>query len=846
MSDASNFQLLTDPVGPYACPACGVNLDVAGHAAFSPFTCPSCHAEILVPARLGSFLLLELLGTGGMGAAYRARDESLNRDVAIKVMHKRLGDDPAFLQTFRHEAQAAARLNHPNVVQIHSFGEAKGQPYIVMELVSGGSLDRLISAGEPLDEALVMRIGAEIAAALQHGYRSQLVHGDVKPENILLDEKGAAKLVDFGIAQLAGGNSEEVWGTPYYVAPEKVRRQRTDCRSDIYSLGGTLFHALSGQPPFDGADATAVVKARFLAPARPLRELRADIDPEVEMIVARMLQVDPAMRYPTYESLLGDMQRFLDRVKPAKVASRKMMFIRKKGASTTGPQSGAPTTGGLPTTTGPVPAVPAQKQGKLVIQAGSASTKLYATPAETPEETPAADASSGPPRWLIPLIVGLGIFIFAGICTGVWLLMRLHGSHGAAENSAVATTNQASSATAQVQARQAALDRLQASAGQADTAHAHLAAWAAEGGGMVTAAVHAVVGVLGSETLEQMMPPQPPASTNEPDATANADPDGLPPVVVKARAMHRAWYRLEALAETAGETAVALASNVTLTGAAAATNNTPEAWTAMADAAEAGVRPFAGTFTDEAKRKLAALRNDLGVVSNQVAVLAEEKRKHAIEETKLEAQRKLDEAARKAAEARQAAIQTETNTVRAKERDVLELLHKHAYNDARRQLRSLLPDLTFEESRKALDTALERANRLEDLRDFLAKRLPGYQHPDGWRIETADKEGLMVAKGREPAQQVLWADVGDVRMVLFIRHFLTDEQQTRELKLREQVQELINAAMYCRFFITGSKTVQDLTDKMLEQATTLLPDAKIDINRLMPADDAGVKADAAK
>lgn len=840
MSDSDAFQLLTDPVGAYTCPACGTSVELAGHEAFSLFPCPSCQAEIRVPARLGSFLLLELLGTGGMGAAYRARDESLNRDVAIKVMHKRFGEDPAFLQTFRHEAQAAGRLNHPNVVQIHSFGEANGQPYIVMELVTGGSLDRLIAAESPLDETLVMRIGAEIASALQHGYRSQLVHGDIKPENILLDEKGAAKLVDFGIAQLAGGNAAEVWGTPYYVAPEKVRRQRTDCRADIYSLGGTLFHALSGQPPFDGVDATAVVKARFLAPARPLRELRPDIDPEVEMIVARMLQVDPAMRYPTYESLLGDMQRFLERAKPARASGRKMMFIKKKGNSgATGPQGAIKTTGTLPpTSTGPVTSQNASKPGKLTIQAGSTSSaRILSSAAETVDD-PVVNASSDLPKWVIPLAIAGALLVFTSLGVGLWLLVRSKMHSVEPVPTAVTATNQLT--TAQAPGRQAALDRIQACARQASAAQTNLAVWAAEGGAMTTAAVEAVTAVLGAEAREQMQPPRP-QSTNEPEAEASRDPDGLPTAVLKVRAMHRAWYRLEVIADAAGETATALAANVT--PAPEGTNNAPEAWASLAEAAETRVQPFiTGRQADDARHRLASLRSDLGAVSNLVAVLAEEKRKRAVEEAKLEAQRKVEEAARQAAEAHQAAIRAEVATVQAKERDVLELLHKQAFNDARRQLRSLLPDLTFDESRRALDTAIERANRLEELRDFLAKRLTGYQHPDGWRIESADKDGLMVARGRDPAQPVAWSDVGDVRMVLFIRHALTDEEQLRDLKLREEVRELINGAMYCRLFIQGSKSVQDLAGKLLDKAVDLLPTAKLEIERLLP-DAAGVKPD---
>jgi len=311
-----------------------------------------------------------------MGSAYRARDVSLNRDVAIKVMRKSYGDDPAFVDAFRHEAQATAVLNHPNVVQIYSFGSAHGQPFLVMELVRGGSLHEMIMRGVKLDQSTVMRIAGDVATGLQHGYQFHLVHGDIKPENILLDVKGTAKIVDFGIAQLAGRNATEVWGTPYYVAPETVRRQRTDCRADIYSLGGTIFHALAGKPPFDGEDTTAVVKARFMTPAPPLRELRPDIDPEIETIVARMLQVDPVMRYPTYESLLGDIHHYLDRVKAS--------------------------------------AGNARKTGKIVIRAGATSTgHLPAMPPEKPKR-----------RWLIYLLLGVGVLGLAGAGFVAWRFLK--------------------------------------------------------------------------------------------------------------------------------------------------------------------------------------------------------------------------------------------------------------------------------------------------------------------------------------------------------------------------------------------------------------------------------------
>ena len=311
------------------CPFCRARMDVSTIAPFNKAVCPSCGNEVTVPARLGDFLLTELLGMGGMGGVYRAHDETLGRDVAIKVMLKSLGDNPEFVTTFRREAQAAAKLNHPNIAQIYSFGQEKGQPYIVMELVPGAHFDEMISGPEPLDVPTIMKIGADIASGLQMAADNNLIHGDIKPENILMDERNTAKLLDFGIAAKPSKGENEIWGTPYYIAPERVRRQRVDFRSDIYCLGGTLYHAVTQRPPFEGADAIEVVRARLLGPPEPPEKYRPDLDPEVSAIIMRMLQAEPAMRYPNYSSLLSDMRKYLARVQPKAPATSSRRFVIK-------------------------------------------------------------------------------------------------------------------------------------------------------------------------------------------------------------------------------------------------------------------------------------------------------------------------------------------------------------------------------------------------------------------------------------------------------------------------------------------------------------------------------------
>ena len=287
--------------------------------AVRPEAAPNAGASPSQTRKIDNYELEQCLGTGGMGTVYRAHDEKLDRIVALKVMVKDLRSDPSILDAFRKEARAVAKLNHPNIAQIYSLGESDGKPYIVMEYVAGEHFDSLVFSPEPLDQARVMKTGMDIACGLQVAADAGLVHGDIKPENIVFDDHGVPKLLDFGIASASNAKSTEIWGTPYYIAPEKLRRQRVDFRSDIYCLGATLYHALTKHPPFDGDDVRMVLRARLEGPPPPLSTYRPDIDPEVEAIVGRMLQTDPSDRYPTYGALIADIRTYLRRAAPASV-----------------------------------------------------------------------------------------------------------------------------------------------------------------------------------------------------------------------------------------------------------------------------------------------------------------------------------------------------------------------------------------------------------------------------------------------------------------------------------------------------------------------------------------------
>ena len=261
---------------------------------------------IPTPSDFGHFVLERELGHGGMGGVYLARDKMLDRKVAIKVMLKSLGADPAFVERFQREAQAAARLNHPNIAQIYSFGQENGMPYIAMELVSGGSLDKEMEANPgTMDPVRVMKVGQQVADALALAAEQGLVHGDVKPENVLFDADGNAKLVDFGLAAMQG-DSSEIWGTPYYISPEKVRRQKIDYRADIYSLAASIYHLATGRVLFPGLDTEAMMRAHCsdACQGKDPRLYRPALSEGFCQLLEAMLVKNRDFRIPTWRDVM--------------------------------------------------------------------------------------------------------------------------------------------------------------------------------------------------------------------------------------------------------------------------------------------------------------------------------------------------------------------------------------------------------------------------------------------------------------------------------------------------------------------------------------------------------------
>jgi serine/threonine protein kinase len=295
------------------CAACGNELDVTGREPFSTLPCPHCGAQLTVPMPFAHFLLLSVIGTGGIGAVYRAMDLTLHRYVAIKLLKKELAEDKNFIADFSREARAAAALNHQHIAQVYSFGVHDNQYYLVMELVEHGSLDSLIDERKRLTEYEALEYGIQIASALGAAHARGMVHRDIKPGNMLISNDGTAKLVDFGLAKFkdwehGADRSGSILATPYYLAPEKLQGYTEDFRSDMYSLGGTIFHCLAGRPPFDAPTAAEVIEKNLSTEPPSIKTFAPHVSDATAQIIARLLKKNPAERYQSYDELIRDLK----------------------------------------------------------------------------------------------------------------------------------------------------------------------------------------------------------------------------------------------------------------------------------------------------------------------------------------------------------------------------------------------------------------------------------------------------------------------------------------------------------------------------------------------------------
>ena len=269
--------------------------------------------------QIPGYKILGKLGAGAMAIVYKAKQLSLNRTVAIKVLPKRFSENPEYVERFYKEGQAAGKLNHPNIVQAIDVGEAGGYHYFVMEYVEGKAIADDLAAGKVFAESEALDIVIQVARALAHAHACSLIHRDVKPKNIMISTNGAVKLADMGLArettdiEAAQSEAGKAYGTPYYIAPEQIRGKiDIDGRADIYGLGATLYHMLTGRVPFMAEDSADVMRKHLKEKLIPPDHINTSLSAGVSEVVEIMMAKHKADRYHNIEELLMDLEALRD------------------------------------------------------------------------------------------------------------------------------------------------------------------------------------------------------------------------------------------------------------------------------------------------------------------------------------------------------------------------------------------------------------------------------------------------------------------------------------------------------------------------------------------------------
>jgi len=310
----------------FDCRKCGTKIEVDLDAG-PKVMCAACHAINDVPpphigtdVTIGGFRLIRRIGRGGMGDVYFAHQASLNREAAVKVLHRSLCHDPIFVGRFMREVRLVARLDHPNIVKAYEAGEDCGFRYLAMAYVDGVTLERRLKRRGPLPETDALETALQLARALDYAWREhRLLHRDVKPANIMLDQRGVARLMDFGISRSLAEPSEKVTrsgllvGTPNYMSPEAIQnRPDLDFRSDLYSLGATLYHVLTGQLPYAGRNFAETLRRRGSREPLPHPQ---DANPALSepcvALLTRMLEPEPAHRHDSWQTLIADLEQVI-------------------------------------------------------------------------------------------------------------------------------------------------------------------------------------------------------------------------------------------------------------------------------------------------------------------------------------------------------------------------------------------------------------------------------------------------------------------------------------------------------------------------------------------------------
>jgi len=384
----------------------------------------------------GRYVVEEMLGQGGMSAVYKATDPNLKRVVAIKMIHPHLSDNPDFVRRFEEEATAVAPLRHPGIIQVYDFNQEDGVYYMVLEFVPGETvqdhLRRLNAAGRRLSITKAIEYVINICDAVDYAHQRGLIHRDIKPANIMLNLLGEAILMDFGIAKILGGQQHTstgaVVGTAMYMSPEQIKGERADRRTDIYSLGVTMFEMVSGHPPFEADSAMTLMMMHVNDPVPNLHDLNPEVPDDLVLVINKALEKNPDDRYQTGAQMGAALRKVLGRI--------------KSGSSVEAPAPGAtmleeaPKLMTSPKATVPPPVAP---EGTMVESAprasmatpgggGSLGGMAMESSAVKPVPAPKAPAADAPPRKLplsMPVIVGIFVGLACLIFGGLFLVNQL-------------------------------------------------------------------------------------------------------------------------------------------------------------------------------------------------------------------------------------------------------------------------------------------------------------------------------------------------------------------------------------------------------------------------------------
>ncbi len=261
----------------------------------------------------GRYELEEVVGHGGMSTVYKARDSLLERNVVLKVLHQQYSEDGDFVERFKREARSVAQLQHPNIVTVIDRGEEGGRQYIVFEYINGETLKELVVRKGRLDVRTTLAVGLEIARGLSFAHEHGLVHRDVKPQNVLLNGDGGAKVTDFGIARSLDvehsvTQTGTILGTSNYIAPEQANGRPVDAQTDVYSLGIVLYEMLTGEVPFPGENFVAVAMKHIQEPSPSVLDARCDVPLRVAEMIDRALEKDPEQRFTTMDAFADEIE----------------------------------------------------------------------------------------------------------------------------------------------------------------------------------------------------------------------------------------------------------------------------------------------------------------------------------------------------------------------------------------------------------------------------------------------------------------------------------------------------------------------------------------------------------